>query len=319
MAPARFAAFMGLALAVGSRGAAVAGSVRRPMGRRLAVTGLVVALGALAAAPAASAGLGSSVPRGSTYLALGDSVSFGYQEPTVVPAPDYTDQSSFVGWPEHAGDALGLKVTNASCPGETSASFRNVNAQSNGCENALGAPHTGYRTRYPLHVKYSGSQLAFAISFLRKNPKTRLVTLMIGANDLFLCQKLTPSACTATADQQKLFAFVANNVKVIVADLRKTRYTGRIVIMRYYSLNYGSSVITNAVRGLNAAVYNAAKPYKVSVADGYGQFHAGSIKSKNNPCTAGLLTQLSTGGCGVHPTWAGQSLLALALAQKLNA
>src|ERR1700722_19115291 len=40
------------------------------------------------------------ITRGSGYLALGDSVSFGYQEPTVVPAPDYTNAANFVGFPE---------------------------------------------------------------------------------------------------------------------------------------------------------------------------------------------------------------------------
>jgi hypothetical protein len=34
---------------------------------------------------------------GSQYLALGDSVTFGYMEPTVVPAPNYGDAASFPG------------------------------------------------------------------------------------------------------------------------------------------------------------------------------------------------------------------------------
>ena len=89
------------------------------------------------------------------------------------------------------GRELRLKVANAACPGETSASFINVKAQSNGCENTLGQPNVGYRRSFPLHVKYSGSQLAYAVSYLRTHPGVRLVSLMIGANDLFLCQKET--------------------------------------------------------------------------------------------------------------------------------
>jgi hypothetical protein len=43
--------------------------------------------------------LAPAVTRGSVYLSLGDSVTFGYQEPTVVPAPNYHDASSFLGYP----------------------------------------------------------------------------------------------------------------------------------------------------------------------------------------------------------------------------
>src|SRR4051812_41364557 len=89
------------------------------------------------------------VTPGSTYLGLGDSVSFGYQEPGVVPAPDYSHASSFQGWPEHTGRALHIKVVNASCPGETSASFIDPTAQAFGCENTAGNTAISYRKNFP--------------------------------------------------------------------------------------------------------------------------------------------------------------------------
>ena len=61
------------------------------------------------------------VTKGSTYLSLGDSVTFGYEEAQVVPAPDYPDASSFLGYPELIGSELHLKVVNPACPGETAA------------------------------------------------------------------------------------------------------------------------------------------------------------------------------------------------------
>src|SRR3954470_21821298 len=103
------------------------------MRRSLAAALTVCALGLLVPGAAAAK---RSVPRvspGSTYLALGDSVSFGYQEPQVVPKPDYSRASNFLGWPEHTGRALHLKVANASCPGETSASLINPSAPAFGC------------------------------------------------------------------------------------------------------------------------------------------------------------------------------------------
>ena len=45
------------------------------------------------------------VTKGSTYLALGDSVTFGYEEPQVVPAPNYQDASSFIAYPELLGSS----------------------------------------------------------------------------------------------------------------------------------------------------------------------------------------------------------------------
>src|SRR5689334_1553471 len=62
----------------------------------------------------------SPVTRGSTYLALGDSVTFGFEEPQVVPKPDYSNASSFLGYPELLGAELHINVANAACPGETS-------------------------------------------------------------------------------------------------------------------------------------------------------------------------------------------------------
>ena len=75
------------------------------------------------------------VTKGSTYLALGDSVTFGYEEAQVVPAPNRPDASSFLGYPELLGSELHLKIVNASCPGETSSSLIDPTAQSYGCEN----------------------------------------------------------------------------------------------------------------------------------------------------------------------------------------
>ena len=54
------------------------------------------------------------------------------------------------------------------------------------------------------------------------------------------------------------------------------------------------------------------------VVDGFGEFGAAAAHSGGNSCTAGLLTQLSTGGCGIHPSYAGQSQLAQALEKAIH-
>jgi lysophospholipase L1-like esterase len=259
------------------------------------------------------------VVAGSGYLALGDSVTFGYREADTTPRPNYLKASTFVGYPEDVGAALGLKVTNPACPGETSGSLIDAAAQSNSCEHsATGGP--GYRTAFPLHVAYGGSQLAFAVKFLKTHPDTRLVSLMIGANDGFICAAETKDKCVT--EFPTVLASVAKNVTTILTAIRTgAGYTGQIVILNYYATDYTSGAGTAASKALNAAQDAAAKPFGVEIADGYKAFLVASVASGDKPCKAGLLTQLNgkkTGTCGVHPSVAGQSVLAQAVDEAIK-
>src|SRR5205823_3804245 len=132
----------------------------------------IAALGLACAAAAIPAAAGASAPKvspGSRYLAVGDSVTFGFQEAQIQPPPNYTKPSTLQGYPERLGAALHLRVTNAACPGETSSSLVNATGPSNGCENSPPPnQNTGYRRSFPLHVSYKGSQLSFAVAFLKK-------------------------------------------------------------------------------------------------------------------------------------------------------
>src|SRR5262245_21244836 len=146
-----------------------------------------------------------------TYLALGDSVAFGYVPPQAVPAPNYQVAHSFVGYPEYLAQQLDERVWNASCPGETTASMLTPGAQSNGCENSVGSP-VGYRTLNPLHLQYQGTQVAFALSYLAAHKRTRLITIDIGANDAFVCQATTADHCTSTAELAGVAAEISSNL-----------------------------------------------------------------------------------------------------------
>ncbi len=275
---------------------------------------LLVAWSSSAAAaprrPAPAVTRSSPLTPGSGYLALGDSVPFGYQEPMVVPAPDYGQSFTFKGYPEQLGTTLHLKVTNLACPGETSGSLIDTATLSNGCEN-------GYRKAYPLHVAYQGAQLNYAVAFLRRHPGVRLVSLMIGANDLFLCQKMTSDGCLSAAEQRPVLARISANVRRILSAIRnRAHYRGQLVIVNYYSLNYAIPLINSQSQALNNALDSGARPFGVRFADGYGEFKTASFRFGSDPCLGGLLTQLgSPGKCGVHPSYAGQALLAKALAQ----
>ena len=287
-----------------------------------ACTALVLATMA-ACAGAASAKRKSPPPvtPGSRYLALGDSVTFGYMEPTVVPAPNYHDAAAFPGYPELVGKNLRLKVANAACSGETSSSLINPNAQSNGCENSPGHPGTGYRTQFPLHVKYKGSQLAFALSYLKAHRNVSLVSLMIGANDFFVCQETTSDACASASEEKATVKKVTANIRHILSSIRKkAHYRGQIAIVNYYSLNYASASTNAQSQLLNKVQDAAAKPFHVEIADGYGELGKAAAHFAGSTCLAGLITQLkdTPGMCGIHPSYAGQALLGQALEKAIK-
>src|SRR3954453_16612566 len=196
----------------------------------LAVAGLV---GGTTPALAASDAASDATRHGPAYLALGDSVPFGYigNRPDLYPDPD-----NLVGYPDRVADEFDLRLRNPSCPGATTDSFIDPAAQSNGCENRLDSD-IGYRDLYPLHVTYEGSQLDYAVQTLDHGSHIRLVTLQLGANDGFIC--LAPNACATPEGLAALTAHVQVNLNTILSTLRdEGHYWGRIVVVTYYALDY---------------------------------------------------------------------------------
>jgi lysophospholipase L1-like esterase len=286
--------------------------VRRLIGIGLAGTAMVAAVSLIPALPAAAAPLHGAGGNG-TYLALGDSVAFGYVPPNADPAPDYLDPSSFVGYPEDVAQALHIPVSNASCPGETTASFYIHGAQSNGCENSPGSS-VGYRTQFPLHVQYAGTQMRYALRYLATHRNTRLVTIDIGANDVFLCQETTADACASTAELQAVLKKIQVNLAIIYAIIRDVaHYHGPLVALTYYSLSYSDPTQVAGTEALNAAIASVTEKFGGKVADGFAAFEEPSLAAGGTPCAAGLLIKLPDGTCNIHPSPAGHQLLAQAI------
>src|SRR5207302_9988904 len=117
------------------------------------------------------------------------------QEPQVVPPPNFPEPATSLGYPELLGATLHLRVFNAACPGETSSSLIDPHAKSNGCESLPNGDRRGFRTVYPLHVGYRDSQVAYAVGLLKRTRSIRLVSLMIGGNDLLACQETSADGC----------------------------------------------------------------------------------------------------------------------------
>src|SRR5260221_336349 len=153
-----------------------------------------LALFVLGAVPA------SAASEGHDYLALGDSVPFGFN-PLVNP----NDATNFVGYPEIVAQRLDIKDVNAACSGEATGGLRYL---------------TGHRD-------------------------TRLITLTLGANDLFRWQKdcaVSPTTGTCPLGLSGVFATMQANLTTIFSTIRATGYSGLIVAVTYYALDYSDAV-----------------------------------------------------------------------------
>jgi hypothetical protein len=155
----------------------------------------------------------SAASEGHGYLALGDSVPFGFN-----PLANPTDAGNFIGYPEIAAQRLNIEDVNATCPGEASGGFLSLTGTDNVCRP--------YRSFFPLHTGYTGTQMAFATSYLSSHPDTRLVTLTLGANDLFRWQKdcaVSPTTGTCPLGFGGVLVTMRANLNTILACRRGGR------------------------------------------------------------------------------------------------
>jgi len=250
---------------------------------------------ALGIPPAAA----DDVARNTRYLALGDSIAFGYN-PLVIPV----DLDKYVGYPEIVSQTLHRKVANASCFGESSESFLVLHAPDIGCE--------AWRASLPLHVSYSGTQMQYALDYLQANvKKTDLITIDIGVNDLgVLLAACHNDLNCATLRLPATLAAYAQNLTRIFASIRLTGYRGPIVAVTPYAVNYNDPVEVKGLLAINGVLFQIASAFDVKVADAFAAFLAADVPFGNDSCTAGLLVILPNGTCDIHASLAGQTLIA---------
>ena len=230
-----------------------------------------------------------------------------------VPPPNYLDAHSFVGYPEDVAQALHIRVWNASCPGETTESMLVAGALSNGCENSP-TSSTGYRSSFPLHVQYQNTQMEYAIKYLAVHHHIQLVTIDIGANDVFLCQATTQDHCTSQAELQGVLQEIQANLTTIYTQIRNVaHYHGLLVALTYYSLSYTDPAQVAGTQLLDKVITSVTEAFGGKAADGFAAFQGPSLAAGGTPCAAGLLIKLPDGTCNIHPSPAGHLLLAKAI------
>jgi lysophospholipase L1-like esterase len=270
-----------------------------------AVAVITLLLTAFVAVPALRASAAGDPDREQDYLALGDSVAFGFS-----PLLDFHREANFIGYPSPVATALDEHLTNAACPGEATGGFISLTGTDNGCRP--------YRANFPLHTGYSTDQLDYAVQFIESHPHTRLISIDIGANDLFVLQRQCAGSISCVqAHLPGLLATVSANLDTIYGAIRNTaKYTHQLVALTYYSLNYADQVTTTVIAQLNAVIISRTLAWGGIIADGFGAFAVASASHNGDTCAAGLRIVLPPslgGGCDVHPTVAGRNVLAAAV------
>lgn len=231
--------------------------------RLIAIAAAVVGL--LGGTVSAAASDESNSPR-HYYLALGDSLAYGFQQVKFdagLAAGD-VDASAFnTGYVNDFAAMLRevkhpIQTVNYGCPGETTASYFVACAW----HAAAGLE---------LHNSYSGSQEAAALAFLRRHHnQVSPITLDNGANDTTPClSSPNPATCEATA-----LAQVAQNLDRALGELRAAAPNAKIIVMAYYDpfavLFPGTLLTTQA---LNSVIAAAAAAHGAQVADAFTPFN----------------------------------------------
>lgn len=282
--------------------------------RSVAVVAILTIVGSAGWAgvmPAFAASEGSNRPV--EYLALGDSLAFGFS----MTVADPTNAGNYIGYPDLVATALRDTLTNASCPGETTSHFIDLAGIDNGC-----GP---WRSALPLHTSYATTQLAFMDAFLAAHPKTQLITIDIGTNDLLAlissCGGEENLPCILP-QLPSLLATIGANLDTIYGHIRNVdRYHHKLVAVTVNSRNYGDPVETGVIASVNEVLADRTVAWGGIVADGFSAFAAASAPFGGDTCAAGLETVLSTSPlvCDIHPSPLGRALYANTIVEVLRA
>jgi lysophospholipase L1-like esterase len=276
--------------------------------RRLALLGVlsvVLCAAALLTGPAGAGarGLGGPTRPGfrppvpTSYLALGDSLAFGYSQAKFDELyPDENPADYETGYVNDFANVLkvfdpGLQIVNDGCPGETT-------------ESLIKGP-CAYQLEFPLHHPYAAgpdsSQLSDALAYLEAHPgSVNPITIDIGANDALGLIETTcklEAACIAAGAPAVL----------ILGELRAAAPHAQIIVLGLYN-PFGETITGGD------ALTADLNEVEAKVAAGVGARFADPLPFFNPPGaleapTICLLTNMCTPLVDIHPTTLGYKVL----------
>lgn len=235
------------------------------------------------------------------YLALGDSIAYGFQKAKVdAGLPPTSFNSGFVDVFAARLRALRPRITtvNYSCPGESTRSYR--------------AACVWKASGHGLHDDYSGSQAKAALAFLRAHRgQVSPITVSLNGNDATDFVQSCPVgdlACIANGAPAAIAAYQAR-LTSIVAELRSAAPDAEIILTGSYNANVGAFAFTDPIYlALNAAESAVAKAAGARLADPFPVFNPQRDPAAEQAAIC-RLTLVCTRG-DAHPSDAGYQALA---------
>ena len=228
----------------------------------------------------------------SYYLALGDSIAYGFQ-PTKASAPPRAFNTGYVDLFAARLRKLSpkIKVVNYGCPGESTVTFAR-----GGCD---WLKHGG-----KLHDAFRGSQLRAALSFLRAHPgKVGPITVTLWGNDV-------PFPLSQNAKRApRAIASFASRFSAILRQLRGAAPSAEIIVTGAWNPEADRLAQAEPLyRSLDAAIKRAATASRARVANMFAVLNGtGSLKTQQARICR--LTFICSKG-DPHPTNAGYRAMA---------
>lgn len=231
-----------------------------------------------------------SAPKDFT-LALGDSLAFGFQaHKNPFDAANFQTGFAdvFVQRVVATSAGRGASLINLGCPGETTMSF-------------LNGPCAYHAAGLPLHVNYSGSQMAYAEAVLAANRgRINPILVSLGANDALALLGICPGLNPACVEGQlpRILGLIGANLHQVLGRLRAAAPDAEIVLLQLYNplavlfQPVPPSPDSNVLAiSLNAVIGNVAAAHRARVANAFPAFNlplpVGNICALTLMCTAG--------------------------------
>jgi lysophospholipase L1-like esterase len=236
------------------------------------------------------------------YLALGDSLAFGFQfDKFNANFPSVPASIFSTGYVDALAGMLreirpGVTAVNYGCTGETSLTFIE-----GGCLYTASG--------FPLHDPYDGSQLSAALSFLRAHRgQVSPITINLGTNDLNALRVSCGDdvSCYFT-NGPAVLDNIATNLDYILSQLRAAAPDAEIITFTNYDVAsvFVDPRLAPLTEAFNGVVVATAAASSTRVADVFGAFNSGP-----QPMTLCALTFACTPLQDSHPTDLGYEVIA---------
>jgi lysophospholipase L1-like esterase len=236
------------------------------------------------------------------YLALGDSIAYGFQPPKAS-APPSGFHTGYVDVFAARLRALApkIQVVNYGCPGESTKTFI-----------AGGCPWLADGRR--LHDTFRGAQLAAALSFLRAHRgQVSPITLTLGGNDIeALAEACKGSFACIRGRAPRAFAQFASRLTVILRRLQAAAPKAEIIVTGIWNFNSDDLRQTDPLfRSFEATIARASSGAKVRFADTFPVFNPQGNLTREKARICALTFTCSQDD--PHPTDAGYRAIAAAV------